>query len=275
MRNIVILILFTLFFISCSSSKMGNFIKNDDPSNNKVIFKKESKLYFAALNEDRIDFYMQKSGAPTITSLKDIQWEKYLIDQNSTDSETKDFLDEFGLMENNYGFKSAKDFFVSQYNEIFLKGMSGESLKLSKFKPKSFDISIVDDSFFQNQNLSTKTIYSPKDSLNVSIYEPTNLITFCQNFTTKYKDADFLIIVGKLYVTQDMFEDNVLFKSGTDFSFPKGTIIFPKVIIDLKNNKIAGYHLGRSILNPGAFNTVRGSIEAVMIIDTEEFNFFF
>jgi len=275
MRNIIILLLFTLFFISCSSSKMGNFIKNDDPSNKKVIFKKESKLYFAGLNENRIDFYLQKSGAPTITSLKDIQWEKYLLDPYSTDSETEDFLDEFGLIENNYGYKSAKDFFASQYNEIFIKGMSGESLKLSKFKPKSFDISIVDDSFFQNQKLSNKTIYSAKDSLNVKVIEPIDLDTFCKSFTTKYNDADFLIIVGKVYVTQDMFENNILFDFGGSFSFPKGTIIFPKVIIDVKNNKIAGYHIGRNVINPGAFNTVRGAIEGVMIIDTEELNFFF
>ena len=71
-----------------------------------------------------------------------------------------------------------------------------------------------------------------------------------------------------------MFENDISL-SPTDFSFPKGTIIFPKLIIDLKNNKIAGYHIGRSIINPGGFNTVRGTIETVMKADIKEFNFFF
>lgn len=273
MRNIGILLFLTLFFISCQSLRMSNFIKNDTP-NNRAIFKQDSRLYFVPLNEDRVDFYMQKSGTPKIYSLNDIQWDKYLLDPNSEDSETTDFLEDFGLEENNYGYKSAKDYFVSQYNEIFLKGMSGESLIISKYKPKAFNITKVDDSFFQNQNLSLKTIYSPLDSLSVSIYEPTDLDNFCRNFLQKYSDADFLIIVGKLYVTQNMFENDISL-SPTDFSFSKGTIIFPKVIIDLKNNKIAGYHIGRSIINPGGFNTVRGTIETVMKADIKDFNFFF
>ena len=274
MKHFICLFAFTLFFFSCSSSKMGNFIKNEEPSN-KVIFKKESNLYYLPLNEDRIEFYMRKAGQTNILSLNDIQWDKYLIDSNSNEPDIRNFLDEFGLIEDNYGYKSAKDFFASQYTEIFLKEMSGESLKLSKFKPRSFNIFIVDDLFSQNQKLLTKTIYSPNDSLNVTVYEPADLNSFCQDFTINYPDADFLIIVGKLYVTQDMFEDNILFTSGTAFSFPKGTIIFPKVVIDLKNSKIAGYHIGRGVIIPGAFNTVRGAIEGVMIMDSEEFNFFF
>ena len=273
MKNFLILLIISVFIFSCSSSKMNNFLKYNDPNYNKAIFKKDIRLYFISLSQNQVDFYMQKVGAPTISIPKNIEWEKYLINPDSKDSETEDYLDEFGLSDDNYGYKSAKDFFASTYSEIFQKGMSGESQKLSKFKPKSYNITSLDNSYFQN--LPLKTIYSPKDSINLQVFEPKDLNSFCKSFKEKYNDANFLIIVGKIFVTQDMFENNVLFKSPTDFSFPKGTIFIPKVVIDLDNNQIAGYHVGNLTINPGGFNTVRGAIEAAMISDTEEVNFFF
>lgn len=273
MKNVFILLIISIIIFSCSGSRVSNFLKYNDPNYNKVIFKKESKLYFISLGQDQIDFYMQKSGAPTISTLNNIQWDKYLIDPTSKDSQTEEFLDEFGLNDDYYGYGSAKNFFAGTYSEIFQKGMSGESQKLSKFKPKSYNITSLDNSHFQN--LSLHTIYSPKDSMNLQVFEPQDLKSFCKSFKEKYSDANYLIIVGKIFVTQDMFENNVLFKSPTDFSFPKGTMIIPKVVIDLDNNQIAGYHVGKLTISPGGFNTVRGAIEAAMISDTEEVNFFF
>jgi hypothetical protein len=203
-----------------------------------------------------------------------------MIDINEIRQDIKEYRENFALDELIDSMATTpQEYLANMYNEVFIKVMNGESLHLTKYSPNKYNTSELDINSFEDLSFNSKFIISPRDSLRVLVYEPENLELFCEHFLEKYNNAEYFIAIGNFYLT-DLFKVKDYWSdpnTGLQWSVStsKGIFIIPKVVIDLKNKRIAGYHIGRSVIFPGTFESTKAELEDAIIIDTEEFNFYF
>jgi hypothetical protein len=276
------LILIKFLFVGCASTKLNNFIKNNEPNNTSKIFKKDNAVYFAKLSPLQINFYKwnDKAKDKNQNTIAKLNLQDYLIDINEMNQDIKEYRENFALDElTDSMVATPQEYLANMYNDVFVKVMNGESLHLTKYSPNKYNTSELDINLFDSISFKSKFIISPRDSLRVLVYEPANLELFCEQFLQKYNKAEYFIVIGNFYLT-DLFKVKDYWSdpnTGLQWSIStsKGIFIIPKVVIDLKNKHIAGYHIGRSIIFPGTFESIKAELEEAIIIDTEEFNFYF
>ena len=271
MKKVIPFLLLVIIISSCS--RTSNFIKVNYPKGNQSLLNSDVSIYYIKLDTNGVSFHQGLSTQ--INDVKDIDLDNYLLDKNSE----KEFYDSFDLIdENNYGYNSPKEFFVSEYNKIFVQVMQGESLRKTRFAPKKLNIKTIERNIFEN-SLEKKYIYSPDDSLKVKVYEPNDIHNFCQQIKQKYPDANYIIISGNLYITKDLFERIKNYQHYNPFtglssitsSSSKGVIITPEVIIDVNNEQLSGYHIGSNVIDP-IIESIRTAIETAFVNDAMELN---
>ncbi|HSW53936.1 MAG TPA: hypothetical protein VLH59_02500 [Ignavibacteriaceae bacterium] len=277
MNKLIPLLVISILLLSCS--RTSNLIKLNSSENNKSVFSKESIIYFVKLESNNVAFY--QGGGNNFNSIADVELNDYKISKEKDSVVYKEMCDEFGLVDNNnYGFSSSEAYFANEYNDIFNRVMGGESLRMSAFVPKKFTIKTLDSKDVAGMNFHVKKISSPIDGLQVEVFEPTDSLTFYKDFREKYSDADFLVLVSNIYITNNILE---MVKNYTHYNlYTGGTtslsssvedfILVPKTIIDIKNFRISGFHIGRNAFDPGIFDSDRTGIQTAMYYDVLELN---
>lgn len=277
MQKLILLTLPFILLLSCT--RTSNMIKLDSSEKNKAVFTMQSVIYFVALDSNNVAFY--KGRENEFNSIADINLNDYKISKEKDSLVYVEFCEEFGLIDNNnYGFNSPEAYFANEYDDIFERTMSGESMRMTAYLPKKFTIKTIEPNEAEGMNLQIKKIKSPIDFLQVEVYEPSDSITFYEDFQKKYPDADFLVLISNFYITNDILK---MVKSYTNYNLYTGGstslttsvedfILVPKTIIDVKNKRISGYHIGRNEFDPGIFDSDRTGIQSAMYYDVLELN---
>jgi hypothetical protein len=254
-------------------------IKLDTSEKNKALFSRQSVIYFVTLDSNNVAFY--KGGKNDFNSISDINLNDYKISKEKDTVVYKEFCEEFGLMNNNnYGFSSPEAYFANEYNDIFERTMGGESLRMTAYVPKKFTLKKIDPNEAEGMNFQLKKISSPIDGLQVEVYEPIDSLLFYADFKKKYNDADFLVLVSNIYITNNILEmvknysHYNLYTGGTTnlTTSVEDFILIPKTIIDIKNSRISGFHIGRNAFDPGIYDSDRTGIQSAMYYDVLELN---
>lgn len=232
-------LLFLFCFSSCSSEKLQ--VRDGI----KYAFQRDDVIYFVKLDSSAVTFHFSKDGKAKDKESKNLDLDSYQITYESNYDKSKDFFEPFDRMMKK--LKLTPEEYVAQKYNQFTSVLRGDVWHVTGgVRPKKLFVNDIELQDIKKFGLTSIDYFSPGDSLKTQMIVPLDVNQFCEDFSSKYADADYLILTSKVYLTKNIFRISMVGKEFWNPDAVDGVAIAPKIILDIKNKSILLYDVLRS-----------------------------
>lgn len=231
-------LLFLFCFSSCSSEKL----KVRDGI--KYAFQRGDVIYFVKLDSSAISFHFSSDGKAKHKEAKNLDLDSYVITYENNYDNSKEFFEPFDRMMKK--LKLTPEEYVAQKYNQFSSVLRGDIWHVTGgIRPKKLFINDIELQDINQFGLTSIDYFSPSDSLKSQMTVPLDVKKFCEEFSTKYADADYLILTSKVYLTKKIFRISLVKAGFWNPDAVEGVAIAPKIILDIKNKSVLLYDVAR------------------------------